>query len=104
MVAPIAEKVRTSWREAGRDGEPRLVALSYFALGPGAEQGAAKYLKDYYGFLGEWADRIAESAPTSTDAVKDIATKFQDIGVDELIFDPTIAELDQVDHLAEAVL
>ena len=104
MVAPIAEKVRTSWREAGRDGEPRLVALSYFALGSRAEQGAAKYLKDYYGFLGEWADRIAESAPTSTDAVKDIATKFQDIGVDELIFDPTIAELDQVDHLAEAVL
>jgi alkanesulfonate monooxygenase SsuD/methylene tetrahydromethanopterin reductase-like flavin-dependent oxidoreductase (luciferase family) len=104
MVAPIAEKVRTSWREAGRDGEARLVALSYFALGPRAEEGAAKYLKDYYGFLGEWADRIAESAPTSADALKDTAAKFQDIGVDELIFDPTIADLDQVDRLAETML
>jgi alkanesulfonate monooxygenase SsuD/methylene tetrahydromethanopterin reductase-like flavin-dependent oxidoreductase (luciferase family) len=104
MVAPIVEKVRASWREAGREGEPRVVALAYFALGPRAEEGSAKYLKDYYGFLGEWADRIAESAPTSADALNDIATKFRDIGVDELIFDPTIAELDQVDRLSDAVL
>jgi alkanesulfonate monooxygenase SsuD/methylene tetrahydromethanopterin reductase-like flavin-dependent oxidoreductase (luciferase family) len=104
MVAPIAEKVRTSWRDARREGEPRVVALSYFALGPVAKEGAANYLKDYYAFLGEWADRIAESAPTSADALRDIATKFRDIGVDELIFDPTIAELDQVDRLAEAIL
>jgi len=104
MVAPIAEKVRTSWTEAGREGEPRLVALSYFALGPRAKEGATHYLKDYYGFLGEWADRIAESAPTSTDALKDIAAKFGDIGVDELICDPTIAELDQIERLADALL
>jgi alkanesulfonate monooxygenase SsuD/methylene tetrahydromethanopterin reductase-like flavin-dependent oxidoreductase (luciferase family) len=104
MMAPIAEKVRASWREAGREGEPRLVALSYFALGPGAEEGSAMYLKDYYGFLGEWADRIAESAPTSADALKGVAKTFEDLGVDELVFDPTIAELDQVDRLADALL
>lgn len=104
MMAPIAEKVRKSWAESGREGEPRLVALSYFALGPRAEDGAAGYLKDYYGFLGEWADRIAESAPTTPEALKGIAASFQDIGVDELILDPTISELDQVDRLAEAML
>lgn len=104
MMAPIAEKVRKAWSESGREGEPRLVALNYFALGPRAEEGSASYLKDYYGFLGEWADRIAESAPTTPEALKGLAASFEDIGVDELILDPTISELEQVDRLADTLL
>lgn len=104
MMAPIAEKVRRSWSESGREGGPRLVALSYFALGPRAEEGSARYLKDYYAYLGEWADRIAESAPRTPEALKGVAARFQDIGVDELILDPTISELDQVQRLADALL
>src|SRR5919106_526422 len=99
MMAPIAESVRKRWTESGREGEPRLVALGYFALGPKAEEGSAKYLKDYYAYLGEWADRIAESAALTPDALKELAARYEDIGVDELIFDPTIAELDQIDRL-----
>ena len=49
-------------------------------------------------------DRIAESAFTTPDALKALVTSFEDIGVDELILDPTIAELDQVDRLADALL
>ena len=104
MLAPIAERVRRSWSESGRKGEPIIVALSYFALGPKAEEGSSRYLKDYYGWLGEWADRIAESAPTTRDAIKDLARRFEDIGVDELILDPTISDLDQVSMLADALL
>jgi alkanesulfonate monooxygenase SsuD/methylene tetrahydromethanopterin reductase-like flavin-dependent oxidoreductase (luciferase family) len=104
MLAPIAEKVRKSWSESGREGEPRIVALTYFALGPKADEGSARYLKDYYGFLGEWADRIAESAPRTPEALKELAASFEGIGVDELILDPTIAELDQLDRLADALL
>jgi alkanesulfonate monooxygenase SsuD/methylene tetrahydromethanopterin reductase-like flavin-dependent oxidoreductase (luciferase family) len=103
-MAPIVEKVRKAWSEAGREGEPRLVALSYFALGPNAEEGATRYLKDYYGFLGEWADGIAQAAPKAPEALKGIAASFEDIGVDELILDPTMSELDQVDRLADAML
>jgi alkanesulfonate monooxygenase SsuD/methylene tetrahydromethanopterin reductase-like flavin-dependent oxidoreductase (luciferase family) len=104
MIGPIAEKVRKLWSDAGREGEPRLVALNYFALGPNAAEGSARYLRDYYAYLGEWADRIATSAPTTDEAVKNVAARFRDIGIDELIFDPTIAELDQIDQLADAVL
>jgi alkanesulfonate monooxygenase SsuD/methylene tetrahydromethanopterin reductase-like flavin-dependent oxidoreductase (luciferase family) len=104
MMAPIAEKVRKAWTESGRDGEPRLVALSYFALGPNAKEGSSKYLKDYYAFLGEWADGIAESAPTTPDALKALVTSFEDLGVHELILDPTIPELGQIDLLADALL
>ena len=104
MLAPIVEKVRRAWSESGRKGEPRIVALSYFALGSKAEEGSSRYLKDYYGWLGEWADRIAESAPTTRDAIKELARSFEDIGVDELILDPTISDLEQVDLLADALL
>jgi alkanesulfonate monooxygenase SsuD/methylene tetrahydromethanopterin reductase-like flavin-dependent oxidoreductase (luciferase family) len=104
MMAPIAESVRKRWTESGREGEPRLVALGYFALGPKAEEGSAKYLKDYYAYLGEWADRIAESAALTPDSLRELAARYEDIGVDELIFDPTIAEFDQIDRLADAML
>ena len=33
-----------------------------------------------------------------------MAAAFAAAGVDELIFDPTVADLDQVDRLADAVL
>jgi hypothetical protein len=36
--------------------------------------------------------------------VRDTARRFDEAGVDELIFDPTVADLDQVDRLADAVL
>jgi alkanesulfonate monooxygenase SsuD/methylene tetrahydromethanopterin reductase-like flavin-dependent oxidoreductase (luciferase family) len=104
MMAPVAEKMRKSWSESGRGGQPRLVALNYFALGPRAEEGAATYLKDYYGFLGQWADRIAESTPTTPNAIKEVAASFREIGVDELILDPTISELDQLERLADTLL
>jgi alkanesulfonate monooxygenase SsuD/methylene tetrahydromethanopterin reductase-like flavin-dependent oxidoreductase (luciferase family) len=104
MMAPIVEKVHKWWREAGREGEPRLVALSYFALGPDAEAGSARYLKDYYAYLGELAERIAKSCPTTPDEIQGVIARFRDVGVDELVMDPTISDLDQIDRLAEAVL
>jgi alkanesulfonate monooxygenase SsuD/methylene tetrahydromethanopterin reductase-like flavin-dependent oxidoreductase (luciferase family) len=102
QVAPFAEKVRAAWKEA-RDGQPRIVALAYFALGDRAEEGATAYIRDYYAFVGEWADRIAQGVAKSPEAVRGTLASFQDLGVDELIFDPTIGEVEQVDLLAEAV-
>jgi alkanesulfonate monooxygenase SsuD/methylene tetrahydromethanopterin reductase-like flavin-dependent oxidoreductase (luciferase family) len=104
MAAGFIEKVRAAWKESEQPGEPRIIALHYFALGPRAEEGARTYLGDYYEFLGQWVDRIIAGAAKAPDQVKDIAGRFEDIGVDELIFDPTIGEIDQVERLAETVL
>ena len=46
---------------AGRTGEPRLAALTYFSLGDDAEEASRHYLLDYYGFSGDVARRIADS-------------------------------------------
>jgi alkanesulfonate monooxygenase SsuD/methylene tetrahydromethanopterin reductase-like flavin-dependent oxidoreductase (luciferase family) len=100
----FGRRVRAAWSKAGKPGEPRIAALSYFALGPGADEGARAYIGDYYGFLGEWAGRIADSVPKDFDAVLKAAKRFEDEGIDEVVFDPTIAELDQIDRLAEVVI
>jgi alkanesulfonate monooxygenase SsuD/methylene tetrahydromethanopterin reductase-like flavin-dependent oxidoreductase (luciferase family) len=102
MAAPMIEKVRQAWQEAGREGEPRIAALVYFGLGDDEASRAA--LRDYYGFLGDWVDAIVESAVRTPQAAKDIARDYAGVGVTEVVFDPTIGSLDQVDRLADAVL
>lgn len=47
---------------------------------------------------------IVQSVPTTDEAVKESVARFEEAGIDELIFDPTIAGLDQIDRLAEVVL
>ena len=101
--AEMAEAVKAAWKEAGRDGEPRLAGLAYYALGDGAEESARAYLTDYYAFLGdEVANMIAGSAATDPDTVKGYIQAFTDAGLDELIFFPSNGDPEQVDLLADA--
>ncbi|MEA2645679.1 MAG: hypothetical protein QOE92_762 [Chloroflexota bacterium] len=102
-VAPFAERVRAAWTEAGREGEPRMAALLYFALGDNAEEGARRSLEDYYAFAGPYAKMAAEHAAKTHEAIVGARTAFEKVGVDELIYFPAIAELEQVDMLAEEV-
>jgi alkanesulfonate monooxygenase SsuD/methylene tetrahydromethanopterin reductase-like flavin-dependent oxidoreductase (luciferase family) len=97
------EKLRAAWAAEGREGEPRTMALFYFALGDGAEQAARATLGDYYGFLGEYADQVVASAAKDEDTVKQYLSGFEAAGVDEVICFPTSADPDQVDLLAGAV-
>jgi alkanesulfonate monooxygenase SsuD/methylene tetrahydromethanopterin reductase-like flavin-dependent oxidoreductase (luciferase family) len=104
MVAPFVERVRAAWRDAGREGAPRIVALNYFGLGDTEDQSRG-YLLDYYGFLGpEMAAMIAGSAHRSPESIKEAIAAFREAGVDELILDPTVSDPAQVDLLAKAAL
>ena len=103
-VAPFAERVRTAWKDSGRPGEPKIVALSYFAIQEDSAEESKANLFDYYGFLGEWASRIAEGTPRGKAAIKEAARRFEDAGVDELVLDPTVPDIAEVDLLADAVL
>jgi len=99
--AEFADRVRKAWADAGREGQPRIVGLTYFGLGEGALEKATAYLGDYYG---EFGKQFAEWIPKTPDAVKDVVKRFQDFGFDELFLDPTTDELDEVDRAAAAVL
>jgi alkanesulfonate monooxygenase SsuD/methylene tetrahydromethanopterin reductase-like flavin-dependent oxidoreductase (luciferase family) len=103
QVAALAARVRTAWDEAGRDGKPRIVALTYFSLGDDVEERSYSYLRRYYAYTGA-ADAVAAGALRTPEAIQDALDQYTDAGVDELIFDPTVAELSQVDRLAGLVL
>ena len=98
------EAVRAAWKDAGRDGEPRLVSLLYFALGDDPEGAARASLGDYYAFLGEYAERVVEGALKDPDALRSTLAAYEAAGADEVICFPASADPAQVDLLAAAVL
>ena len=100
QAAPVIDRIRTACHDAGRDGEPRFAALAYFGLGDEAASRAA--LLSYYGFLGDWAKGIADSALRTPQAVRNAVRAYSDAGVTEVVLAPTLADLDQVDRVADA--
>lgn len=104
MFAEGREKLEAAWSAAGREGKPRSMALAYFSLGDDAKHHADGYLKDYYAFLGEMAQMIADSAATDAETVAGYVEGFEAVGCDELILFPCNPDPGQVDLLASAVL
>jgi alkanesulfonate monooxygenase SsuD/methylene tetrahydromethanopterin reductase-like flavin-dependent oxidoreductase (luciferase family) len=99
--ASAAARARAAWHDFERPGEPRLWGQGYFALGD-PERGCA-YLRDYYAFTGPFADKIAAGNLTSARAVKDFVRGYEAEGCDELILFPTVADLNDLDRLAEVL-
>jgi alkanesulfonate monooxygenase SsuD/methylene tetrahydromethanopterin reductase-like flavin-dependent oxidoreductase (luciferase family) len=97
-----AAKLDAAWQAAGRQGKPRTLALSYYALGDGAKDAAQAYLGDYYAFT-PYAQMVVDSAATDPDTVRAYVQGFTDAGCDELIFFPSSSDPEQVDLLADAL-
>jgi alkanesulfonate monooxygenase SsuD/methylene tetrahydromethanopterin reductase-like flavin-dependent oxidoreductase (luciferase family) len=102
LVGPFAERVRAAWKEAGRGGEPRIVALSYFSMLEDRTEQSKATLRDYYGSA-DWVTGLVEGTPRGPEAVRAARKRFEDAGVDELILDPTVPDVREVDLLADAV-
>jgi alkanesulfonate monooxygenase SsuD/methylene tetrahydromethanopterin reductase-like flavin-dependent oxidoreductase (luciferase family) len=96
-----ANKARAAWRDLERPGEPTLWGQGYFAFGD-PDRGS-DYLRDYYAFTGPFAEKIAAGNLTSARAVRDFVRGYEAEGCDELILYPTVASLDELERLAEAV-
>lgn len=104
MVGPFAERVRAAWKDSGKAGDPKIAALSYFSMGDDFVEQSKQYIMRYYAFLGDNAKGFAEyGVPRGPQAIKDAIAKYEDAGVDEFILDPTVADLRQVDLVADAV-
>ncbi len=103
MARQLYEQAEQSWKAAGKTGKPRFVAGLYWGLGPDARERGGAYIRNYYAFAGPLAEQIASSFPATTEALKDAIQAYVDIGADELILWPTIADLDQVDRLVDVI-
>ncbi|MET0305104.1 MAG: LLM class flavin-dependent oxidoreductase [Solirubrobacterales bacterium] len=98
-----AEKARAAWRDAGREGEPHIMALVYFSLGERAEEDVRENLMDYYAWLGEDIARmIGDSAAKDGGKVAEYVAAYEGLDCDELVFCPSSADPQQVDLLADA--
>jgi alkanesulfonate monooxygenase SsuD/methylene tetrahydromethanopterin reductase-like flavin-dependent oxidoreductase (luciferase family) len=92
-----------AWKKAGRDGQPRTLALGYFCLGPDAQANVESYVGDYYAWLGDDAVQgIVASAPKDADSVKAFLKSYEEWNCDELILFPCTSDPQQVTLLAEA--
>ena len=96
-----AAGARAAWSDLGRPGRPLLWGQGYFALGD--EEAGAAYLRDYYAFTGPFAERIAAGNLTSARAIKDLLRGYEEAGCDELILFPSVADVGQLDRLAEVL-
>ena len=103
MVAPAFQGVGTAWKNAGREGRPRLVAIAYFALGD-VEKGRGN-VWDYYISAGDEVARLITGGILAGPMrVKTGLKEFAEIGADEVIFNPTLDDLDEIERLADVVL
>jgi len=100
-VADFVPQVKAAWRDAGREGSPRIVALVYFGLGD-TEAVSKANMRHYYEPQGEEvAGMIVDGVLRSPDAIRGALSAYQEAGVDELIFDPSVPDPAQVALLAE---
>ncbi|HEY4020107.1 MAG TPA: LLM class flavin-dependent oxidoreductase [Pseudonocardiaceae bacterium] len=100
MVADAFDAARAAWTEAGREGSPRLVAIAYFTFND-AEAGRAN-IYDYYSFIGdEFATMIANNGAVGPDEIAATIKSFEDIGADDMLFNPMTDDLTEIERLAE---
>jgi len=100
----MVEKLVAAWSEHGRDGEPRKLALQYFALGEDPEGHTRASIGHYYASAGDYAEQVVAATAKGDDEVRERIRQFAQAGADELILFPASPDPDQADRLAAAVL
>jgi alkanesulfonate monooxygenase SsuD/methylene tetrahydromethanopterin reductase-like flavin-dependent oxidoreductase (luciferase family) len=103
QVQRLYGAAQESWQAQGRSGKPRLAIGLYYRLGSNTAQRSEAYIRDYYAFAGPMVDQIVQAVLATPEDIKGAIQGYESVGVDEVIFWPTVAELDQIDHLADVV-
>ena len=83
--------------------QTQICSLFDYGLGEHAQERINAYIGHYYSFMGPMAQQIANSVPSTPEAIHDAIQAFAGNGVDELILWPCIAELDEVQRLTDIV-
>jgi alkanesulfonate monooxygenase SsuD/methylene tetrahydromethanopterin reductase-like flavin-dependent oxidoreductase (luciferase family) len=99
------DTVLQAWRDAGRAGRPRLIASTYFALGPDSRKVYEDSMRPYYGdeaAMHEWS--LEPTALVTHSAIVRAIKRFEDAGIDEMVFTASsLLGVEAVERLAEAV-
>lgn len=97
-----ATEAKAAWEDLGRPGKPELWSMAYFEL-RGQSHAGESYLRDYYAFTGPFADRIAAGLLRTPEEMREFSDAYEEAGCDELIFFPAVAEIEQLERLADVL-
>jgi len=103
MFAGGAAAFRAAWAAAERAERPRVVSLTYFALGPHASDLADRYLSEYYGFAPPYAQLVLRGAAVGEAKLKETLARLEAAGCDEVLLAPCGDGLDQLKELQDVV-
>jgi len=103
QAAEMAKEFRQVYADLGGAGTPTIAALFYFSLGDEHTDESLRNLRSYYGNLPDWVEGIAQGAARSDQDIRDRIAAYEAAGVDEVILDPTVATIDQVERAADVV-
>jgi alkanesulfonate monooxygenase SsuD/methylene tetrahydromethanopterin reductase-like flavin-dependent oxidoreductase (luciferase family) len=103
-AAPMIGPIKQAWQAAGRSGDPRLLGLAYFGVDERRHAESDGFLRSYYAYAGDHADTIAGGAVRTSSQIRAVIDEFTDIGMTDVALTPTIADLEEVDRLADIVL
>jgi alkanesulfonate monooxygenase SsuD/methylene tetrahydromethanopterin reductase-like flavin-dependent oxidoreductase (luciferase family) len=99
----LFEGFRVAWKEAGRDGDPRLIATAF--VGIGDVEAARASVHDYYSFAGEdIAGKMVGFLAAGAEQIGAVVRGYGDLGVDELMLLPAVDDVDEVRRLADVTL
>jgi alkanesulfonate monooxygenase SsuD/methylene tetrahydromethanopterin reductase-like flavin-dependent oxidoreductase (luciferase family) len=106
----LFRSTEAEWQAQGRSGRPRLVAQFNAVLGPDhLIKEAGDRLYDYYSgphymnLPAGFAEGAVASMLTTSDQIRDTATRMADIGADEVMFYCWVSDPAQVDLFATAL-
>lgn len=102
--ADLVNQAKQAWAEQGREGQPRMVSLSYVSLGPDGYQRAGDYLRHYYSYVGPKAEYLARGVIADGVRLRQALDAYAEAGCDELILFPCVPDPEQVDLIAEVAL
>ncbi|WP_328645121.1 LLM class flavin-dependent oxidoreductase [Amycolatopsis sp. NBC_00348] len=99
-----ADLVRDAFTAAGRADTPKMGALTYVALGEERKAAGGRYLLDYYSYMGEKAQFLANGVISDETRLRETIDAYAAAGCDELLLFPCTSDVDQLDELAKVCL
>jgi alkanesulfonate monooxygenase SsuD/methylene tetrahydromethanopterin reductase-like flavin-dependent oxidoreductase (luciferase family) len=96
-------RVRQAWKDAGREGDPVIIAGAYVTLDPGGRDTARAYLAHFYGHDRLLKDDVVNAVAVTPDQITAYVRAARDAGCDVLKLQPCGKDLDELDRLIEAV-
>lgn len=101
FMAHDVAAVKAAWAEARREGEPRIVAGTWYASDKNAD--AARSWRDTYLIEGGPPDFVRGLIATGADGVQQAIEEYTTAGADELVFFGCVEDIDELAWLAETV-